>query len=179
ESDDLVFEKSSDTHTAAILANVFGTPLCMIDVAGSFGRALSAQGENAMFDFAADWLAGLYGAEIKKTIGRKQATRWNADPYTLGAWSAAVPGSQFARRQLLDPIADNIWYAGEAAHETLWGTVGGAWESGERAADAVVARLGGVKEAPVAEVPPSARPKPRPPRARQQEIGAAPGIFAR
>ncbi len=53
ESDDLVFEKSANTHTAAILANVSGTPLCMIDVAGAFGRDLSAQGEAAMVDFAA------------------------------------------------------------------------------------------------------------------------------
>ena len=52
---------------------------------------------------------------------------------------------QFARRQLLEPIADDVWYAGEAAHETLWGTVGGAWESGERAADAVLHRLGPVR----------------------------------
>jgi len=27
-------------------------------------------------------------------------------------------------------------------HETLWGTVGGAWESGERAADAVLKSFG-------------------------------------
>ena len=145
ESDDLVFEKSTDTHTAAILANVSGTQLCIVDVAGAFGRDLSAQGEAAMVDFASEWLAGLYGAEVKKAIGRKQATRWNHEPYALGAWSAAVPGSQFARRQFLDPIADDVWYAGEAAHETLWGTVGGAWETGERAADAVLRRLGPLK----------------------------------
>jgi hypothetical protein len=30
-----------------------------------------------------------------------------------------------------------------AVHETLWGTVGGAWESGEHAADAAIKRLGG------------------------------------
>ena len=53
DSDDLVFEKSSDTHTAAILGNVSGTPLCMVEVAGAFGRDLSAQGEAAMVDFAA------------------------------------------------------------------------------------------------------------------------------
>jgi monoamine oxidase len=28
-----------------------------------------------------------------------------------------------------------IYLAGEATHETLWGTIDGAWESGERAAD--------------------------------------------
>ncbi len=166
ESDDLVFEKSADTHTAAILANVSGTQLCLIDVAGAFGRDLSAQGEAAMIDFAVNWLAGLYGSEVKSAIGRKQATRWNSNPYALGAWSAAVPGGQFARRQLLDPIADNVWYAGEAAHETLWGTVGGAWESGERAADAVVRRLGPGKQPAAAETESKAKPKRNPSHAR-------------
>jgi Flavin containing amine oxidoreductase len=52
---------------------------------------------------------------------------------------------------LLGPITGNVWYAGEAAHETLWGTVGGAWESGERAADAALRAVGGLRPAtPVA-----------------------------
>jgi len=161
DSDDLVFEKSTGTHTASILANVAGTPLCFVDVAGGFGRDLSAQGEAAMFDFAAEWLAGLYGAEVKKAIGHKHATRWNNEPYALGAWSSAAPGSQSVRRQLYDRIADDVWYAGEAAHETLWGTVGGAWESGERAADAVLRRLGGIKQPAPAES--EARPKHKKP----------------
>jgi len=159
ESDDLVFEKSNNTHTAAILANVGATPLCFVDVAGAFGRDLAEQGQAAMIDFAAEWLSGLYGADVKKSIGRKYATRWNAEPYALGAWSAAVPGSQSVRRQLLDRIADDVWYAGEAAHETLWGTVGGAWESGERAADAVLRRLGPVKQGTPAAAESEAKPK--------------------
>jgi monoamine oxidase len=158
ENDDLVFEKSTDTHTAALLANISGSSLCTIDVGGAFGRDLAAQGEAAMIDFATNWLAGLYGAEVKNAIGRKHATRWNSEPYALGAWSAAVPGSQFARRQLMQRIADDVWYAGEAAHETLWGTVGGAWESGERAADAALHRFGPLKQQAPAETqatPPS------------------------
>ena len=132
ESDDLVFGKSVNTSTAAILANVSGTSLCFVDVAGAFGRDLTAQGEAAMVDFAADWLAGLYGAEVKKAIKRSHATRWIQEPLALGAFSAAAPGGQSARRTLMEPLHDAIWFAGEAAHETLWGTVGGAWESGER-----------------------------------------------
>ncbi len=148
ESDDLVFEKSADSHTAAILANVYGTQLCMIEVAGSFGRDLSARGEAAMVNFAADWLAGLYGADVKKAIKRSHATRWNHEPLALGAFSAAAPGGQGARRILTEPVQNALWFAGEAVHETLWGTVGGAWESGERAADAVIHRLGPAKEPP-------------------------------
>ena len=148
ESDELVFEKSANTHTAAILANVSGTQLCLIEVAGTFGRDLSTHGEAAMVNFAADWLADLYGTDVKKAIKRSQATRWNYEPRTLGAFSAAAPGGQGARRVLMEPLQNAVWFAGEAVHETLWGTVGGAWESGERAADAVLRRLGPAKEPP-------------------------------
>ena len=51
-ADELVFEKSDSDRTASIFANVSGTSLCMVDVAGSFGRGLAAQGEDAMIDFA-------------------------------------------------------------------------------------------------------------------------------
>ena len=83
-----------------------------------------------MVDFAADWLAGLYGSEMKKAIKRSHATRWNQEPLALGAFSAAAPGWQGARRILMEPVQNAVWFAGEAVHETLWGTVGGAWESG-------------------------------------------------
>jgi monoamine oxidase len=42
---------------------------------------------------------------------------------------------------LSEPLRERLWFAGEAAHETLWGTVGGAWEAGERAAEAVLKKL--------------------------------------
>jgi monoamine oxidase len=162
ESDDLVFEKSADSHTAAILANVSGTQLCLIEVAGTFGRELAAHGEAAMVNFAADWLAGLYGADLKKAIKRSHATRWNYEQRVLGAFSAAAPGGQGARRILMEPVQNAVWFAGEAVHETMWGTVGGAWESGERAADAVLHRLGPAKEPPAAAaIPFKRKPPPR------------------
>jgi monoamine oxidase len=160
ESDDLVFEKAAGPHTAAILANVSGTSLCLIEVGGSFGRELSAQGQAAMVDFAVNWLAGLYGNEITKSIKRSHATRWNHEPLSMGAFSAAAPGWQSTRRVLAEPIDDALWFAGEAVHETLWGTVGGAWESGERAADAALHRLGPLKP-PAAEAPAPRRNKRR------------------
>ena len=81
-------------------------------------------------------------------------TRRSSD---LGAFSAATPGGQGARRILMEPVQNALWFAGEAAHETLWGTVGGAWESGERAADAALRRLGGAREPAVEEQKPAPR----------------------
>jgi monoamine oxidase len=178
ESDDLVFEKSAGSRTAALLANVGGTPLCLVEVGGTFGRDLSAEGEAAMVDFAADWLAGLYGADVKKAIKRSHATRWNHEPLTLGGFSAAAPGWQKARRSLMEPFNDAVWFAGEAVHEDLWATVGGAWESGERAADAVLRRLGpAAKEPLAAEAATPAKPKPKGARAApRRQLGGTPNV---
>ena len=159
QNDDLVFEKSERPRTAALLANMSGTALAMLEVGGNFGRDLSAQGQPAMVAFASDWLAQLFGADIRKAIKRTSATRWNEEPWVLGAWSAATPGNQSARRTLAEALGNKIWFAGEAVHETLWGTVGGAWESGERAADAVLRRLGVLKE-------PQQPQQPKPPPAK-------------
>ena len=110
--------------------------------AGSFGRELSAKGEAAMIDFALTWLSGLYGTDMKSIVKRTHATRWNEAPWVMGAISAAAPGAQPSRKVLMEPLNSRIFLAGEAAHETLWGTVGGAWESGERAAEAALRALG-------------------------------------
>jgi monoamine oxidase len=142
-ADELVFEKSDNRQTAAVFGNMAGSTICVIDVGGNFGRDLSAKGEAAMIDFAITWLGGLYGTDIKSAVKRRHATRWNNEPWVLGATSAAAPGAQSARKTLAEPLSNRIFLAGEATHETLWGTVNGAWESGERAGNAVVKLLGG------------------------------------
>jgi monoamine oxidase len=142
-ADELVFEKSDNRQTAALFGNMAGSTICVIDVGGNFGRDLSAKGEAAMIDFAITWLGGLYGTDIKSAVKRRHATRWNNEPWVLGATSAAAPGAQSARKTLAEPLSNRIFLAGEATHETLWGTVNGAWESGERAGNAVVKLLGG------------------------------------
>jgi monoamine oxidase len=142
-SDELVLEKAGGRQTAAIFGNMSGSTICVIDIGGNFGRDLSAKGEAAMIDFAINWLGGLYGTDMKGAVKRRHATRWNNEPWVLGAVSAAAPGAQSSRKILAEPLSSRIFLAGEATHETLWGTVNGAWESGERAADTVVKLLGG------------------------------------
>lgn len=159
QRDDLLFEKSDSARTAAVLANISGTTLCTVDVGGKFGRELAAQGEQAMVSFALEWLGGLYGTNLKSAVRRTGATNWNAAPFALGAFSAAAPGAQYARRALMEPLNSRVWFAGEAAHETQWGTVGGAWESGARAAADILKMLD-----PQAEKKPGQKASRRPPR---------------
>lgn len=138
QRDDLVFEKAAGPRTAAMLANIGGSTLAYVDVAGSFGRDLAEKGPREMVAFAQDWIGHLFGADMKQVVKRSHATQWNKEPWVLGASSAASVGGQPSRRILMEPLRERIFFAGEAAHETLWGTVGGAWESGERAADAAI-----------------------------------------
>jgi monoamine oxidase len=172
-SDDLIYEKCNSTRTAAILGNVSGTPLCVVEVGGTFARELALHGAETMADFAIDWLTDLYGGDLRKRVRRVSVTGWYDDPSALGSFSAAAVGGQPSRRILMEPLNNRLWFAGEAAHETLWGTVGGAWESGERAATEALRRLGvmvaaanpsvapGIPQAPVGHRQP--RPSDMPP----------------
>ena len=159
--DELMIEQSTSNRTGALFANIGGSSLCTVDVAGSFGRGLAAQGEAAMTGFAAEWLTKLFGSDVKNAVQRSKVTCWDASPFILGAMSAAVPGGQASRRVLAEPMG-NLFIAGEATHETLWGTVDGAWESGERAADAALKKIGAVKD-PEAEPKPAKKQKRRAP----------------
>jgi monoamine oxidase len=144
--DDIVIEQSKDMRTAFLFANMGASSLCSVDVAGAFGRDLSGQGEAAMVAFAVEWLGKLFGSDVAKAVKKSTATRWNTAPFALGAMSAASPGAQPSRKILMEPVG-SLFLAGEAAHETLWGTVDGAWESGERAAEAALRKIGAIKDA--------------------------------
>ena len=169
--DDIVIEQSTDRRTGFLLANLGGSSLCQVDVAGSFGAELSAKGEAAMVAFAAEWLTKLFGADVKNIAKRTTATRWNDMPYVFGAMSAAAPGGQPARKVLMEPLG-SLFFAGDAAHETQWGTVGGAWESGERAAEAALRKIGALKDAPVAD---KSAKKPKRTQSRATADPASPG----
>ena len=160
--DDVIIEQSNSTRTALLYANMGSSSLCSIDVAGSFGRDLSAQGEQAMVAFAKEWLTKLFGSDAAAAVKKSSATRWNAAPYALGAMSSAGSGTQASRKVLSEPVGC-MYLAGEATHETLWGTIDGAWESGERAAEAALRRIGALRDTePAAAPPPKARQRARP-----------------
>jgi monoamine oxidase len=157
--DEIIIEQSNSTRTALLFADIGSSSMCSIDVAGSFGRDLAAQGEPAMVAFAVEWLTKLFGSDAVAAVKKSSATRWNAAPFVLGAMSSAAPGSQPSRKILTEPIGC-MFLAGEATHETLWGTVDGAWESGERAAEAALRRIGALRD-PEPAAAPARAPKQR------------------
>ena len=141
EANEVVFEKARTSKTAALFANVHGTRLSILKIAGRNAAELADNGDEAVRGFALDWIAGVFGSRAGKSVLRVHTTSWNKQPWTLGAFSSAPPGAHEARKTLSEPLNDAVWFAGEAIDQTFWGTVGGAWRDGERAADSVIARL--------------------------------------
>ncbi|MBZ6077100.1 flavin monoamine oxidase family protein [Microvirga puerhi] len=69
-------------------------------------------------------------------------TTWRHDPWSLASWAVVPPGLVSIRDRLKESVGERIWFAGEALSRLQWGTVGGAWEEGNRAAKEIAARLG-------------------------------------
>jgi monoamine oxidase len=165
DADDLVFEKASGPRAAALLGNIGGSHLSMITVGGDLARDLARSGEGALKDFAVEWLTTTFGSNAKGLVRKSIATRWGENPLIGGAFSAAAPGHADARRALMTPLRDRVWFAGEAAHETLWSTVNGAWDSGVRAAEAALRVVGAL---PATKSQPERKTKPARKRRRKQ-----------
>jgi monoamine oxidase len=147
--------KTSDSRTVGITARIDGSDQASAEFVGRFGREISSAGGAAMRDFVVATLVAHFGNDARRAIGKSEAVRWSREPWILGGISAAAPGSAINRRLLAQPIHDRIFLAGEALHDTWWGTVAGAWVSGERAADAALAEIDR------ASAPPSVKAKAR------------------
>ena len=106
-------------------------------IGGSPAWELSRLGEAATADFALAELRRLLGARAVTLFagGARLVTRWDADPWARGAYAYVPPGQAAARTAMAEPLAEGrLVFAGEAYHDGLAGTVGGAWLSGEAAA---------------------------------------------
>ncbi len=70
---------------------------------------------------------------------------WQADPFACGAYSYVIAGGSGARKRLAAPVQETLYFAGEALDvEGGSATVGGALQSGRRAAQlALQAQSGG------------------------------------
>ena len=110
-------------------------------VGGDLGWDLTRAGREAAVDFAVEGLVEMFGSDVRGEVGRTGFTLWGANPWTRGAYAAARPGRYAARAALARPVADRVFFAGEALAGGLIQTCGGAFRSGEAAARAALSVL--------------------------------------
>ena len=108
---------------------------------GDFAAELEASGLDATADFAVGELAGLFGNDIRKQLSPLAGSAWGADPFARGAYSMALPGHADDRAVLASPVDGRLFFAGEACSASDFGTAHAAYQTGEEAADQIIAAL--------------------------------------
>lgn len=134
-------ERDGAPQGGGFLCDAGGSGLTYFETSGSFARALEAAGEAEAIAIATETLASLFGSDIRRAIIKGHATAYGRDPLFHGSYSGARPGAAECRRDLRQPHAERIHFAGEALHRTQAATVSGAHKTGRRAARKVLAQL--------------------------------------
>ncbi|MGB0388940.1 MAG: FAD-dependent oxidoreductase [Ardenticatenaceae bacterium] len=114
-------------------------PILMAFNAGRFGRAVESLSDEEMVAEAMAVLRNLYGDDIPEPDAW-QITRWASDPFALGSYSfPAVGATRQTRETLAEPVANRLFFAGEATEPDYPATVHGAYLSGQREAERILA----------------------------------------
>jgi monoamine oxidase len=80
-------------------------------------------------------------SELADLLVEHRVFDWQADPFCRGAYAYVPAGGFDLPASLAAPVNDTLFFAGEATHPRLTGTVEGAIASGFHAADEVLAVL--------------------------------------
>ncbi|MCU0513197.1 MAG: FAD-dependent oxidoreductase [Anaerolineae bacterium] len=118
---------------------ITGEPVLLFFSAGANGLEATGQSDEDIIAATMNTLRAVYGSEIPDPAGTL-ITRWGSDPDSRGSYSSFVVGSSPADcAALAAPVADVLFFAGEATHAQHPATVHGALLSGYRAAAEVLA----------------------------------------
>ena len=73
----------------------------------------------------------MLGSDARKHFVKGHLTGWGEDPWVLGGYAAATPGHHGARADLAKPLAERLFFAGEAVAGPYIQLCSGAYMSGE------------------------------------------------
>ncbi|MBA5604812.1 FAD-dependent oxidoreductase [Duganella sp. FT3S] len=116
-----------------------GQPILLGFNAAAFGREMESWSDTRIVNSAMATLRKIYGNNIPDPTDW-MITRWGSDPYARGAYSCHTLGSKpEMRTSLASNVGNLLFFAGEATERQHYQTVHGAYQSGLRAADEILA----------------------------------------
>jgi monoamine oxidase len=118
----------------------FGQPCIEGFFGGRFARELEDAGDGALAAQSIDEIAGFLGNDYRRKLRPLKESRWAHDPFARGSYSHALPGYAGMRAALASPVDGRLFFAGEATSPSFFSTAHGARDSGERAAEEVLAK---------------------------------------
>lgn len=130
-----------DGNVISCLVRPLGVPWAMVFVGGRFAAELEEAGRPAMLDYGRSCLAEALGGGAAARATRAIATGWSGDPWCRGSYATPQPGQAHRAADMARQIDHRLYFAGDAT-ETVWAAqLAGAWRSGRRAAEEIVAAL--------------------------------------
>lgn len=125
--------------SGAFYIRPFGAPVIEGFYGGEGARMVEAEGPASAFQHAIDQLAALFGEEVRRCLRPLVSSTWSRTDTIGGSYSHALPGHAAERERLAQPFEDRLFFAGEASHPSDFSTAHGAYQTGDRAADEVIA----------------------------------------
>jgi monoamine oxidase len=139
ERDTNVYGATDRVATGNYYLRISGRPLIEGYFGGDLAKEFEKGGLPAFADFALDELCGVMGSAFRRRARPVLATGWSRDPHAMGSYSHATPGHANERAVLAAPVDDRIFFAGEACSLHRFSTAHGAFQTGVKAANAVLA----------------------------------------
>src|SRR6266576_3421325 len=119
----------------------FGQPCIEGFFGGRFARELEDAGDGALAAQSIDEIVTFLGNDFRRKLKPLSESRWAHDPFARGSYSHALPGHAGKRAVLAAPVEGRLFFAGEATSPKFFSTAHGARDSGERAAEEVLANM--------------------------------------
>jgi monoamine oxidase len=117
----------------------FGQPCIEGFFGGRFAQSLEDVGEGALAAESINEIVSILGSDFRRKLKPLAESRWAHDPFAQGSYSHALPGHADKREVLAAPVDGRLFFAGEATSPEFFSTAHGARDSGERAAEEVLA----------------------------------------
>jgi monoamine oxidase len=102
-------------------------------VAGRHADWLERAGTAASREAVIDALCHVFGNDLRTKVKSDRQSAWRGNPFVRGAYSTSVPGQFHQRSVLAQPVADRLFFCGEATSTDHFCTCHGARMTGERA----------------------------------------------
>jgi monoamine oxidase len=145
-----VYDRFGDDHfiyyngpesSLNIIPRYMGSTLTVASAGGSLADELEALDVEDAADYLLGRLEKAFDSKLRQYVTAADRTRWGCDPDVGGSYSLAIAGHSGERRALAEPIANRLFFAGEATSVHRYGLVHGALLEGRAVAERVVTLL--------------------------------------
>lgn len=137
-----VAREAKSTKEAALIAETVG--LVTFFVAGDLAGELDRMPEHIVFKRAIEQLDMIFDTSCAEHVTTKKIVSWSQERLVQGAYTHPTVNAGDARMMLAAPVANTLFFAGEATHTGVNPCLQGAMETGERAAAQVRASILGI-----------------------------------